>query len=136
MTGPINQSLRRINGWFKPLTDTLTAAKKLASDKIANTHTMRRTAQQEALKAIQESKGDAPAETYEIAHATPELPSNIGVRSTVEYAVTEAALVPDEYWMKVIDHDKIKAKVKADGLKTNIPGVSVYEKTNIGKGRV
>ena len=69
----------------------------------------------------------APVQT-----ATPKV-AGVTLRKTFAFRITNPSLVPVQY--KVIDESKIRGVVRSLGMAANIPGVQVYEDTNVAAGR-
>jgi hypothetical protein len=86
-----------------------------------------RTAKAENLEARAQAVTTAP-----LAPAIPKV-AGISSRETWRYTITDAAQIPDEYW--IVDEKAIAAVVKALKGKTSIAGVRVYAETGIAAGK-
>jgi len=82
-----------------------------------------RSARAETLEARADSSVTAP-----LAPATPKI-KGVSTPKVWDFEITDASKVPDQY--KTIDEKKIRGVVKALKADANIPGVRVYQKTQI-----
>ncbi len=154
VTGPMNDALRIINGWFKPFGDSLKAAGRIYSDKAAKfkraeddriraeqaeadrkareqREEMERRARKAADAGKTERAMDLLAKSREIAPApatiAPVKAAGISFTERYEVEVVDANLVPREFCMP--DVAKIGARARADKNKAitehDIPGIRV-----------
>lgn len=133
-TAPMNEALKVVRGWFKPLEDFYGQAEDIWKDKIGTWHLAEAERQRQALAAVQQAHkaGDVQGVATAMAVAaqsTIETPTNLTVKEVWKFTVTDPAAVPREYCSP--DANKIKAVVEALGDKANIPGVSVSLGTSI-----
>ena len=129
VTGPLNQALKQVRGWFKPITTELKSLEDLCKGKLLDYDRRRAQEREEAMRAA------AQAETYEDAHvvlqAAPEAPpkdAGVSFRETWTYKIENPSLVPIEYWS--IDHAKLKERMKdrdSNGRPKSVPGVKFFK---------
>lgn len=134
VTGPLNQALRTINGWFKPVRDLYQAIEQAGKTRLAQDMLQAQKAQDQALAAVQAAGGQAEASTLMLAHASPEAPAGMNARETWRFTVTDPDRVPDEYWM--LDLTKIGQVVKTLGPEADIPGIRIERDLVMVRGRV
>lgn len=134
-TGPLNAVLHKINGQFKPITEFYGSIQRALKDKLAAKLVALEAERAAALKLVAENPTGASAETFAMAHAERQAPSNVGVRRRVLWRMVDSRLLPEEYTMRVPFEAKIAAQVSMDGLKTSIPGIEVYEDVDVTAGR-
>jgi ketosteroid isomerase-like protein len=127
-TGPLNQSLREINSWFKPATEAVKAIIEAWNEKLKE------------LRATAEAKRDELAQTAELAYQEGDLagvrtamvaasgvqlkPAGIQYQENWCFEVTDVGALPREFMMP--NMDAIKAVVKTLQDKTTIAGVRVW----------
>lgn len=129
---PLNDAVKTINGWFKPVTDFYTAAQKLLKQKISDAVTAQEKAREEALKTISDGAGEAPADAFALAHAPIAAPSNVQLRDVTKYVVNDKSVIPERYWVRELNMKLIEADMKAG---VDVPGVArVVEKQVAAKG--
>jgi hypothetical protein len=156
VTGPINEALRTINGWFKTPMDKLKAVEsnyknKMASFEYAERQRIRqeeaearRRADEEraelerrAVKAAEQGKTEKAEQLIERAVAVvPEAPataplkaSGIGFSEQWEFEIVDAAKVPREFCM--VDEKKIGQYVRAMKDTAEIPGVRIFSRPKV-----
>jgi hypothetical protein len=117
---PLNDAVKEINSWFRPITDFYTSAQKALKDKISRAVEAQEQARRAALAEVAESVENASAEAFAIAHAPVHAPSNVTMREVVTYVVQDADLIPQEYWVMQLNHEAIKRDNAAGKV---IPGV-------------
>lgn len=78
---------------------------------------------------------ETPVQPVPLAPVQKAVPKVAGVSLKKVYAfrIVDESKVPDQY--KVIDESKIRGVVRSLGLAANIPGVQVYEDTQVAAGR-
>lgn len=131
VTGPLNKAVKDINSWFKPLTQAYEAFELAGKNMLKEQLLAAEAAQDEALAEIQASGGQASRETLVLAHDTPEAPT--GVTTRVKYRiVVNPDLLPEEYFMRVVDMDRIQMLANREGTKLSIPGVTVTRDMILG----
>lgn len=126
-TQPLNESLKRINGDFRKISDPIAEAERLLRDKVATYYTRKQEqAEKRTQRAIERAveRGEAPvlpasAQPQRVTHTDA---GTVSFREVWSFEITDPAQVPDEY--KVIDEKKIGAVVKA-GVRS-IPGVHIF----------
>lgn len=74
----------------------------------------------------------APVPLAPVAKAVPKV-AGVSVRKVFAFRIVDPSKVPDSF--KVIDESKIRGVVRSLGLAANIPGVQVYEDTQVAAGR-
>lgn len=116
-TGPMNKSLRVINGWFKPGRDAYERVKSMCHAALLD---YERAAEQAKAEAL--ARGDHET-AMAIAPAT--LPGGTHARKKFCFRVVNPKLVPPEHW--IINAASVQAIVDRDREKTAIPGIEVYE---------
>ena len=94
VTKPLNEVLRTVNGWFKPVRDAHEAFQKAAKTRIQERLEELRAEQDEALAAIQEGGGEAPDEAFALAHTVVETPKGMTTKKTHRVVVDNPMEVP------------------------------------------
>jgi len=129
---PLKGSVKRIQHLFEPVIDTYDAVKRHILESLAAKMLELEQARDAALVQIEQNAGVAPAEAFLAAHAHVQAPG-----TTVEaydYAVIDASLLPDAFWVRTINHAALRAHVNANG-ESNVPsGVSVTRTLSIRAG--
>lgn len=74
----------------------------------------------------------APLPAVPVAKAVPKV-AGVSLRKTWGFRIVDPSKVPDSY--KVIDETKIRGVVRSLGPAANIPGVQVFETTQVAAGR-
>lgn len=104
----------------------------------------RRAEEERLAEAIKAEEAGAKEEVEQILNQPTYLPppvilpstapkiSGIASRKTWKFEIIDPKLVPDEY--KIVDSVKIGKVVRALGSQCRIPGIQVYEETNISAG--
>lgn len=133
VVGPLNQAVKTINGWFKPVRDTYESIERAGKDRLKTAMLAAEQAQDAALARIQASGGTGSAETLVLAHATPELPAGVSTRDRWTFTVTNSDLVPREYWM--LDMTKIGQDVRSQGAECSIPGIRIERDLSVSVRR-
>lgn len=125
VTGPLNQVLKTVNGWFKPVQTTLKAMEYEWNRKLVEA---RAQAQLERQKLIEAAKAaEEPEIMRESLVAASEAvltTSTVSFRDRYVFEVHDPEAVPREYLCP--DEAKIGKVVAALKDKTSIPGVRVW----------
>lgn len=125
VTGPLNQVVKTINGWFKPVTEFYESCERALKERVAE-HTLAQQAKQDAaLAEIEAGAGDASAEAFAAATQVTENPSNVSTRVRWIWTVENWALVPGKYKKLVLDEAAVAAEVEAHGDRAAIPGITI-----------
>lgn len=128
VVGPINASVKEINSWFKPISDTAEAILKTIKDRIGQRLLEIQHEKDAALKLIAANGGEADEATILVAHAAPmDAPRNFTAKRKFEYSVSDASLVPEKYWTRVLNRDALQAEVDRLGMAHGIPGIVVTD---------
>ena len=129
---PLNEVVRRINSWFKPVRETLEAVDKSLRHRVSESLLAARARQDQALALVQAGAGEAPAEALSLAHAPLAVVSdNVSVREKWVWELTDPGLLPDAYWMRVVNTAMIDAQVKSMGQAALVPGVTVKQELGL-----
>lgn len=121
VTGPLNQALRGINAWFKPVVDTYKAIDAAASDKRRVYDEAHATSQQEALQAIE--AGDRRAETIQAATQTLDAEDALTKVWRYELHVVDFDAIPREFL--AFDAATARAWARSREWAVEIPGVEI-----------
>lgn len=131
VTGPLNEILRTVNGWFKPVQTGLVRVETTLKNKIAAYTLAQKAAQEAAMRAAAEAiqANNQMMASQQLAAMVPAPPpQGIAVREIWDFVIENEALVPNEY--KIVDPAKIKAAIwYANTEKTPplpIPGVRFF----------
>ncbi len=128
ITGPMREAEQQVRNLFKPAVQ-FCASSEAALKKSIGTYERNRIAEQDAaLKLIAESGGQADADTLVIAHGADQLQlaEQVSVRRVLKFRVTDAALIPDKYYVRILNEKAINEEVKLTEGQCVIPGVEVY----------
>ena len=128
-TKPINESLRRLNGRFKELTEPLKTAERGVKDAILvykREKEEQRLIDQENLR-----KKNGGNENIVIADAVPDIVESksgeIRTRKTWTFKVIEEKKVPREYM--IVDEKKVKAAIREGERK--IKGLEIFQEEDL-----
>jgi hypothetical protein len=128
-TKPLNESLRQINGWFKPVLAACDSLKRRANARLIEAKEYR---EEELEKALGEIASHGPHITESViipAQAAPvELPRGVG-RTVIEVQVDDASQVPREYLvpdLAAIKRDATRAH--KEGTPFKVPGITIVRK--------
>lgn len=120
---PLNNVVKEINSWFRPVVESLETVRDILKERIAESIAAGQKAQDEALRKIEEGGGKADASTLLVAHNTPVAPNNITVRKVLVPKVLNFNLLPDRF--KEVNMPALKAAVAAG--ERDIPGVLIED---------
>lgn len=129
VTKPINESLREVNGWFKPVTEKLQAGIAMCKSKIAEYQTKQVEANRAAMLAACAAPTPEVAAKALAVVAVPHQPSGVSVRESWDFEITEPARVPREFLM--VDVDKLKAFARASTDEPVVSGVRFFIKKTV-----
>jgi hypothetical protein len=135
VVAPLNQVVKTVNGWFSPAVEFYSQAKALLSNKLAERIKRLESERTAALAEIQAGGGEASPEAFLVAHASASAPAGTTVRRRLKWRVTDLSKVPDTCLTTIINEGAVDGIVAEYGLKTNIPGIEVYEDITVGAGR-
>lgn len=132
-TGPMLEALEEVRSWFRPAETYYKEAESLWKSKMSAFRLVQETAQRKALEAVQTAHqagdvGEVARAMTRAVQADVVLPPNVSIRKRWCCTVTDIGLLPDEYWIKLPDLDKIQAAVDISDGKIEIPGVRVERK--------
>lgn len=139
--GPLNEVVKRINGWFKPAIETLTDAERHCKRLIGDYQLRYAEEQRRQFAAAQAAMvaGDMSATTAALAASSAAAPSaavGVGVREVWRAEVVDAAAVPREY---LIVNEKalgaVARSVPKGGTPPTIPGVRFSKDTQVSVRR-
>lgn len=140
---PLNQELKRINGFFKPVTNKLEEI-EAALKRIIGAYTLRKHQEQQRLlveaaeaarkaAAEQTVTQDAPDNTQTLALmaeaqavAAPRI-AGIGVKEVIDWELIDPNAVPEIY--KSVDKAKVDAAIKAGAR--DIPGLRIFKTARV-----
>ena len=124
---PLNNVVKEINSWFRPVVESLETVRDILKERIAESIAAGQKAQDEALRKIEEGGGKADASTLLVAHNTPVAPSNITVRKVLVGRVVDFSKLPDRF--KEVNVSALKAAVTSG--EKDIPGVVIEEQDQV-----
>lgn len=125
VTGPLNQAVKTINSWFKPVTETCDSIVSVLKSRVIQALEAGEKAQDAALQAIEDAGGKASPEHLLIAHNTPVKPDNMTLTKVMVGKVTQFGDVPDRF--KMINATALAEAIEAG--ERNIPGIEIVEET-------
>lgn len=125
-TKPINESLRTINGWFKPILEACDTLKRRANARLVEANKQRERAREEALGAIAGAGPEVTSTAILTAQAKPiDLPKGVG-RELIVVEITDESMIPRKFLTpdtKAIKKAATEAHRK--GEKFSVPGVTI-----------
>lgn len=135
VTKPLNEALRGINAWFKPVAKLYEKAEVLWKEKIAAVLIEQKRVQDEALALVAEAPGEVATEVLAVAHGQElvEQPSNISIRTDWDFEITDESQIPRAFCTP--DRAKIKAYVHAFREAAVVPGVRFFTTQIVGQRR-
>lgn len=137
-TKPMNDALNVVRGWFKKVTQPLDQIEAVLKRKIGEYEFAKQQEQQKAVNAaaaaFSQGQGQAGIELLnKVEAATAQKQTGVSVRRVVKFRYTNVNSVPREYCAPV--DALVRARVAVDGMKTQIPGVEVFE-ASVVSGRI
>jgi hypothetical protein len=134
VTGPLNTTVKTINGWFKPALDALENAEKKLKAKVALYMTEREKAAREALALAAAAQTAQEATAALAAAPTPAaMPQGVSMRMIWKFRIVDESAVPARFCSP--DPNKIDAEmrgsVRDDGAPTPIPGVEFFQEASM-----
>lgn len=130
VTKPLNEVLRTVNGWFKPLQESLQAFRGAAKARLLEHQKAQEAERTKALAQIQEGAGRAPDEAFAIAHRPIETPAGLTERVTYEVQVFDHEQIPKAFMLP--DLKAITAEFRAG---RNVAGCNWVEVRSLVKAR-
>lgn len=129
---------REVDRLAKEKTTAEDIAKKIAEEVTNQDNVVRVVAREEFDSKMKAKKLDTCSKTYTVKPEmtiTKPVPNIAGVayRIYLKYRTVNKAEVP-EYWKK-IDDEKVKAALKVQGRELQIPGIEIYEKTEVSSSK-
>lgn len=124
VTKPITESLERVRSLFRPPLERLNECEDILKSKIVDAHARVREEQQALL--AQASQGNVEEHLANAQAADIGKVKGLQMRESWTYRVVDLKLIPEEYWKRIVDHEKILAIVKEKKETTNIPGIEPY----------
>jgi len=99
LAGPLDKILKLFNSWVRPATKALDNGEKILKAKMSEALITARRAQDEALKAIEASGGEAVAEVLSVAHGQQliQQPDNVSLKEVWDLEIVDPAAVPREF---------------------------------------
>jgi hypothetical protein len=134
VTGPLLDAKRRVDGWFKPVTDLLESAIRDLKNKVA-AHLIEQKRKQDELyqlAAQAHTAGNHNVMTAALAATSAvvtEAPKGTSVREVWTAEIFNAAIVPCSY--HVVDENRIQAEARATPANQEpapIPGVRFFKR--------
>lgn len=132
---PLNQVVRTINGWFKPITSTFKEAEQLLKTKLAAA--VGKMAEEQRALQLTAAEASTPKEASEILaqlREAPkaELPAGMHSTFTWKFEVEDLEEVPREFL--AVDSVRVAVYIKAckeRGIDPLIPGIRFYQKETV-----
>jgi len=135
---PLNDTVKWINGAFNDVGEAYETVARVIDKRVSAELLALETARREALKVIEAGAGVAPPEAFLAAHADTSPPEAAGAaRVSYDYRMTDAAAVPEAYWTRVLDHEKIRHEIATAALQArepSIPGLVFTKTLTLAKG--
>lgn len=133
LTRPIDATKTGIMNLFKPAIGYWGAIEEACKQKIQVFREAAKAEQDLALAAVAATGGEADPATLVVAHGQGVLmlPATSGEKITYTWTAADEKKVPEEYFMRVLDNEKISLEVDRKGLKTEIPGIRVERHVGI-----
>ncbi len=94
VTKPLNEVLRTVNGWFKPVRDAHEAFQRAGKARLAERLAELKAEQDAALEQIQEGGGEAPNEAFAVAHTVVSAPAGMTTKTVHRLVVDDPMQVP------------------------------------------
>ena len=138
VTGPLNATVKTINGWFKPALDALETAERRLKSQVAMFVQERERQTREALAAVAAAT-DANEATKALAEAqTPAfLPQGVSARMIWRWRVTDANAVPRSFCApdaQLIENE-LRGAVKSGSSPPTIDGIEFFQETQMAVRR-
>ena len=131
-TKPINALLKKIHDLYRPVLTSLESGEKELKTKMAAALRSFVEEQTKALQAVSAATkaGDMGA-AREALTAMPEaaMPENMSVREIWKFRVKDAAKIPDNFLMVVVNAGAVKAAI--DAGERNIHGLEIYREDSV-----
>ena len=127
LAGPLDKILKLFNSWVRPATKALDNGEKILKAKISEALITARRAQDEALKEIEASGGEAVAEVLAVAHGQQliQQPDNVSIIEKWDLEIVDPAAVPREFCNP--DPVRLRAHAVATGGAA-VAGVRFFKK--------
>lgn len=131
-TRPLNESLRVIRDWFRPVQDHYVEAERIIKRKLAEYHNTQRKKKQEALREAQEAVEEGTAEEVETALAKmqdaqePEV-NTVQYREIWKWEIEDIDEVPRAFL--TIDNRAVQMHMKKYKEDAAIPGIRFFKET-------
>lgn len=138
VTGPLNQTVKTINGWFKPALDTLESAEKKLKAKVALYLTEREAKAREALAlaAAAQTAQEASA-ALASAPAPAAMPQGMSMRQIWKWRIVDESAVPRSFC--AVDSSRVDAELRGalrDGsTPPAIAGIEFYQEASMAVRR-
>ena len=134
-TKPINDSLKRIRGWFKPVEDRLSELETIYKGKVRAFEIRKAEANRLALLEAQaaaqaEDKAGMVEALDSVVHT--DRPAGISYREVQDFEVVDIKAVPWEY-LKVEVNRSALLRALRDGVE--VPGVRGFKRQDVAVGR-
>jgi len=138
VTGPLNQTVKTINGWFKPALEALETAERKLKAKVAGFVQERERQTREALAAVA-AAADANEATKALAEAqTPAfLPQGMSARMVWRWRVADANAVPRSFCSPDAQRieNELRGALKDGNSPPTIAGIEFFQETQMAVRR-
>ena len=129
MTGPLLESKREIDSWFKPIVSTWVQAEQILKSKLQDYQARQLAQRQNIAQQMQAQRGNVPQTMALAAKAqltiVPDV-HGLSERKVLKWDIENVNLIPREFW--VLDSVKIKQAMRKG---VTIPGVRYYQETSL-----
>lgn len=129
LTKPLNDTIKKLNNLFKPTQNLIKKVEAALKQCIGDYELRQKEAQRRLLQQAVDSRDREMLQKAKDTQA-PKI-SGISVRSILKYRVVNENSIPDKYWTRVINYKLIDEELKNNGIKTDIPGIEVYEDAQV-----
>lgn len=133
VTGPLNATIRTVNGWFKPALDALDAAERKLKSKVALYMQESHRKAHEALVLVAAAPTAEQASAALMYSAPAVMPQGVSMRMIWKFRIVDESAIPARFCSP--DPDKIEAEMrgsaKDDGAPTPISGVEFFQEASM-----
>jgi hypothetical protein len=133
LTDPIRAEEKATRDLYKPSIQLLDSGEAALKNLMRTFELAKLKARDEALKQIAASGGTGTPEALTIAHGhgAVETAASVSASSVFKFRVTDESLIPEKYFVRVLNEKMIEQEIKLTGGKTTINGVEIYEDVQI-----
>jgi hypothetical protein len=133
ITAPMRLAEKRVRDKWKPAIAYLEQSEAAIKGAMRSFELQRLQEQKEAQRLVAESGGQVDAATLVVAHGQNQvqLASQVSSRQLRRWRIINESLIPEKYFVRLLNEKAIDAELKLVGGKLAIPGIEVYEDVEI-----